>query len=221
MITFKKDLEYYNGVNMMAYSLVRPGTTKVLDIGCGTGLLGKKLKEEKGVESVIGIEKVPEIAREAKLNIDRVYTTDIETTRLDNLVKHFDCIIMSHILHHLRDPWTVIKIYKNYLKDDGYIIASIPNVGHISIIQGLLQGKWEYSTSGLLDVCHMKFFTLEEMTKMFMSSGLKITAIREESAGVTNENKDFVTRLSAAVNVHEEFKKDAFVHVFTTQWEKA
>lgn len=218
---FIKTDSYYKGINQKVFEMVTPGTHKILDVGCGTGELGKKLKEEKNVQQIVGIEIMPEIARQAQDKIDRVLRTDVENVRLDNLNKHFDCIIMSGILHHLKDPWMVLKRFKNYLKDDGYLIASIPNVAHISIIKDLLLGKWEYKNEGILDVCHMKFFSLEEMTKMFASSGYVIKEIEEEIDGLNKENSDFVKRLSAAVTVGPNFQRDSFVLQFVTKWIKA
>ncbi len=40
----------------------------------------------------------------------------------------------------------------------GSIYASIPNVGHITIIEQLLSGTWTYTESGLLDKTHFRFF---------------------------------------------------------------
>ena len=199
---------------MGVYNMITPGTKTILDIGCGTGELGKKLKAEKGVEQVFGIEKNP------KEVLDKIIRSDVEATRIDNFVKHFDCIIMSGILHHLRDPWTVLKVYRNYLKDDGYLVSCIPNVGHISVLRDLLKGKWEYHTEGILDVCHMKFFTLEEMIKMFVECGFEAMAIEEDICGVTPENQDFINRLAASVEVGPNFKRDSFVLQFITKWKK-
>ena len=100
MISFAKSEEYYKGIHHKVFDMVVPGTKRILDVGCGTGELGKKLKEEKKVEQIIGVEIVPEVAREANAKLDRVYTADVEVVQLENFRKHFDCVIMSGILHH-------------------------------------------------------------------------------------------------------------------------
>lgn len=221
MITFTKPDAYYKGIHPKIFEMITPGTQKVLDLGCGTGELGKRLKAEKGVEQVVGIETMPEVAREAKENLDRVIRIDVENVRLDGLAKHFDCIVMSGILHHLKDPWAVVRRFREYLKDDGYVLAAIPNVGHISVIKDLLLGKWNYKTEGILDVCHMKFFTLEEMSRMFVNAGYKPVAVEEEVADFTPENADFIKRLKASVPVGPNFERDSFVLQFITKWAKA
>lgn len=220
MVSFTKNKDYYKGINQKVYDMVPVGAKKLLDVGCGTGEFGKKLKDEKGLEQVFGVEVSPEIASEASEKLDRVFRSDIESTRLDGMRKYFDCIVMSGILHHLRDPWSVLRRMKEYLKDDGCLIAAIPNVAHISMIKELLKGKWCYSDQGILDVCHMKFFTLDEMTKMFSETGYQIEAIDEDIADLTRENMDFIKRLSAAVEVGANFERDSFVFQFVTKWTK-
>lgn len=220
MVSFVKTDDYYRGVNQKVFDMITPGTKKILDVGCGTGEMGKKLKEEKAVEQVIGIEIVPEIAREANSKLDRVFRTDVETARLESMRKYFDCIVMSGILHHLRDPWSVLKRFRDYLKDDGYLVACVPNVAHISIIKDLLKGRWAYKNEGLLDVCHMKFFTLEEMTKMFGSSGYKPVEIQEEIQDFSPENIDLVKRLKSSAEVGPNFSRDSFVFQFISKWVK-
>lgn len=214
MVSFAKSDGYYRGINQRVFEMVTPGTKTVLDVGCGTGELGKKLKDEKRIEQVIGIEIMPEMAREANMKLDRVFRHDAETVRLDNLRHHFDCVIMSGILHHLKDPWTVLKRFRDSLKDDGYLLACVPNVAHVSVVKDLLLGKWNHSTEGILDVCHMKFFTLEELTKMFFSTGYKIVDVQEEIQDYSNENKDFIKRLASAVPVGANFQRDSFVYQF-------
>lgn len=220
MVTFKKDIAYYSGVDPDVLEMVPAGSDWVLDVGCGTGALGKKLKEEKRVKQVIGIELMPEIAREASNSLDRIFRIDAELARLDAMHKHFDCIIMSGILHHLKDPWTVVKRFRNYLKDDGCIVAAIPNVGHISVLKNLLQGKWQYSESGVLDVCHMKFFTLESIISMFAEADFKIDAIKEQISDYTPQNQDFIKRMASSVEVGPNFLRDSFVLQFVTRWKK-
>ena len=50
----------------------------------------------------------------------------------------FDCVIFGDVLEHLFDPWAVIEKVKPYIKQNGVILASIPNVAHISVLAPLL-----------------------------------------------------------------------------------
>jgi hypothetical protein len=55
------------------------------------------------------------------------------------------------------------------------VIASIPNVQHINNIINLMNGNWRYNVNGgLLDATHVRFFTLNEIVKMFNGTGYDI-----------------------------------------------
>ena len=56
---------------------------------------------------------------------------------------------------------------KAIYKENGVILASIPNVAHISVLAPLLAGNWTYTEYGLLDKTHIRFFTFNEMLRMF------------------------------------------------------
>ncbi len=51
---------------------------------------------------------------------------------------------------HLFDPWAVIEKVKPYIKQNGVILASIPNVSHISVLAPLLAGNWTYTEYGFI-----------------------------------------------------------------------
>ena len=42
-------------------------------------------------------------------------------------------------------------------KPGAHVVASIPNVQNIEVLQGLARGAWDYAGSGLLDVTHLRF----------------------------------------------------------------
>ncbi|CAB1073856.1 hypothetical protein D1AOALGA4SA_1975 [Olavius algarvensis Delta 1 endosymbiont] len=86
-------------------------------------------------------------------------------------------IIYGDVLEHLYDPWTVIYEHRIFLKDDGYVIGSIPNIGSLAIVDSLAKGKWTYKESGILDATHLRFFTLHEVKKMFSDCGYQIEEI--------------------------------------------
>ena len=46
-----------------------------------------------------------------------------------------------------------------WLRPDGCIVASMPNVRHHSVVSSLLEGNWSYEPAGLLDETHLRFFT--------------------------------------------------------------
>lgn len=167
---FKKGEGYYKNQGDDLIKLIPKGAKRVLDIGCGRGLIGKRLKEIGKVE-VVGIEVNPAAAEEAKKNLDRVYCVDIEAVKPALDKGYFDCIIFGDVLEHLVNPWQAVKDMKAFLAPDGYVIISLPNIGHWPVIRGLLSGNWEYKGEGTLDITHLRFFTLSSARKMLEDTG--------------------------------------------------
>lgn len=163
---------YYGSANSKLLKHIKDEWKEVLDIGCSEGGLGARIKE-KGIR-VSGIEAFPHAAQKASEKLDHVLQDDIETMELPYKPEQFDCIIFGDVLEHLFDPWAVLEKVKPYLKQGGVILASIPNVAHISVLTSLLAGNWTYTDYGLMDKTHIRFFTFNEILRLFFYSGFNI-----------------------------------------------
>src|SRR5215212_8991017 len=88
--------------------LVPVGARRVLDLGCSTGRLAAALKARQEVE-VVGIEREPSYAAEARRRCDRVIEGDVEDVPTD--LGRFDCLVAADVLEHLVDPWRALEAY--------------------------------------------------------------------------------------------------------------
>jgi 2-polyprenyl-3-methyl-5-hydroxy-6-metoxy-1,4-benzoquinol methylase len=83
------------------------------------------------------------------------------------------------VLEHLFEPEEVLKKYMKYLKKDGGIIASIPNIKNYTILSDLvIRDRFEYRDAGILDRSHLRFFTKKEIINMFERAGMHIIEMR-------------------------------------------
>jgi len=168
---------YYDNVRLDLISLVQGKNNKILEVGCGTGNTGKFLKETGIANYVVGIEVNVEVARVAALNLDAVIPTDIESCK-ESFDRSFDYIILGDVLEHLQDPICVLKVLNGWLKDGKYIIVSVPNVRHHSVVLKLvMQGKWNYEERGILDVTHLRFFTRSSLVQILKDSYFSIIKV--------------------------------------------
>jgi tRNA1(Val) A37 N6-methylase TrmN6 len=69
--------QYYSSIRPEIIKMIPSGCNTILDVGCGTGALGKYLKDN-GVTEISGIEISPEAASEATKVLDSVIEGDIE-----------------------------------------------------------------------------------------------------------------------------------------------
>ena len=156
----------------MCLDLIDAGET-VLDVGCATGYLSSKLKEN-GCK-IIGLEIDPEMAEEARLYCDKVILGNAEVIELPYR-EYFDVILYADVLEHMRNPLEILIRFKSYLKKNGYIVVSIPNVAHWFVRLSLIFGKFNYSSRGcaILDSGHLRFFNLRTIREMLERAGFKI-----------------------------------------------
>lgn len=162
-------------------NMVPNTVSRILDVGCSTGVLGSQLKERGQYVECTGIELDEAMAENAKKTLDRVIVGNIEEIDLPKHLDYgyYDCIIFADVLEHLVNPWDVLKRITSFLDTKGMIVASIPNIEHYSTMLHLLtKGSWPYRERGIHDRTHLRFFTIKNIREMFESAGLEIIDIR-------------------------------------------
>lgn len=169
---FEKDHAYYEFARPELLNLIPTAARRVLDIGCGSGVLGRALKARQEAE-VWGIERDEKIARIAGQRLDRVLCADVEQISEQIPLHYFDAIVCGDVLEHLRHPESLLKRVRQWLTSQGQLIISLPNVRHHSVVSGLLQGDWTYEPAGLLDEDHVRFFTRREIEKLLFRGGFE------------------------------------------------
>jgi 2-polyprenyl-3-methyl-5-hydroxy-6-metoxy-1,4-benzoquinol methylase len=180
----RKHAEYYAALNdHVLNAVIRTGGKKFLDVGCASGVLGAAIKERVPGASVDGIELSASAAANAVEVLDNVYQLDLNRQSLE-LDDRYDGVICGDVLEHLIDPWAVLRRLVGLLKEGGVLVTSIPNIRHYKVLRDLvMKGRFEYRESGILDVTHLRFFTLIEMKKLLEDAGLEISHIEPRVRG--------------------------------------
>jgi 2-polyprenyl-3-methyl-5-hydroxy-6-metoxy-1,4-benzoquinol methylase len=166
----KKIDKYYFENRKDILNLIPEDVKNVLDLGCGSGITWKDTDF-----NVTGIEIVFKVAKFARENISNVIVANVEHLPIHN--GKFDCIVFGDILEHLVNPWYALAKSKEILVNNGYVVASIPNLQYYKIVRKILRDEFEYSDYGILDIDHLRFFTLNTIKDMFRKSGFKILRI--------------------------------------------
>jgi 2-polyprenyl-3-methyl-5-hydroxy-6-metoxy-1,4-benzoquinol methylase len=166
-------LEQTNDAHSLGILSVPRGSS-VLDVGAAAGDVARVLRE-RGC-AVIGIEIDPRAAAAGEQHVDRMIVGDIEHMDLDAELgtQRFDVVLLLDVLEHLREPGRVLGELALRLAPGGRVIASIPNITHAAVRLELLQGRFRYRTTGLLDETHVHFFDSEEVEVLFRRAGLAI-----------------------------------------------
>ncbi len=140
-----------------------PAETSVLDIGAGSGVLGRTL-QDAGIEDVYAIEIDPKTV-ELIRPLYKAVVSDLEALQ----GKQFDVILMLDILEHLPQPFKYLQEVNKHLKPGGRMLISIPNIAHWSMRLSLLFGFFEYTERGHLDKTHLQFFNRRRFLKLSRS----------------------------------------------------
>jgi len=174
-----KGYTYYSGIRWDIIDLVPEGNNRILEVGCGTGSTLIKLKEIHKAQEIYGFELNEEMVQDHIKDINKVIIGDVEQIDPPFQDEFFDFIIFGDVLEHLIEPEKILKKYMKFLKSDGTIIASIPNIKNYTILFDLvIRDKFEYKDVGILDRSHLRFFTKKEIIKMFNGCGMDIIEMR-------------------------------------------
>lgn len=178
-----QDAGHYNDfVLTPLFELVDEAPSRVLELGCAGGAFGAALKEKFPAATVVGIEAGRAAAAKAATRLDRVIHGRIEEVDFaaEGLQPaEFDTVIAADFLEHLVNPWGLLEGLKPWLAPRARVLASIPNVRNVTVAGQLLAGgRFDYAERGLLDITHLRFFTLAGIRGMFEQTGYRLEETR-------------------------------------------
>lgn len=161
---FNTDEDSYNNYVKILSNEV-PDKSVVIDVGCAQGKFGYCLSKKNCI--VYGIERDHVSAKHAisSGNYKDIFIFDVlrmegkEYDRFVSTVKYADVIIIADVLEHMADPTSVLFTILDFLKENGTLLVSVPNIAHADIYLKLMNGIFNYTDLGILDNTHLKFFT--------------------------------------------------------------
>jgi 2-polyprenyl-3-methyl-5-hydroxy-6-metoxy-1,4-benzoquinol methylase len=155
--------------------LLTPPGSDVLDVGTADGHPVVQGLKERGCR-VWGVEIDPEAAAMAAPMCEQMVVGNVEQLDLAEAFgeRRFDVVLCLDVLEHLVEPLPVLRRLASLLTPTGILVASIPNVTHAAVRLQLLDGKFSYTDTGLLDRTHVRFFDRDEVGKLFADAGTTV-----------------------------------------------
>jgi SAM-dependent methyltransferase len=167
-----RELTIYEGVNECVASFVPSSSARILDVGCGTGTLGERLRREQE-RFVVGITYSAEEARLAGTRLSQVICAELNEFDFSGLGT-FDCVVLSHILEHLYHPEDFLQRLKSVLSPESVVVVALPNVLWWRQRIQFMIGRWRYHDWGILDRTHYRFFDSQSSRELLEQAGYEI-----------------------------------------------
>lgn len=169
---------------------IKNGST-VLEFGCATGRMTRYMKESMGCKVYI-VEYDQGAFDQALQFAEDGICDDIMQFRWEDRFAgiSFDAIIFADVLEHLSQPEEVLKRAAAFLKEDGCVFVSVPNVTHNDIVLKMFAERFDYTSTGLLDDTHIHFWGLENIKFLGREAGLSVRSVDGTTcaAGNTEQN---------------------------------
>ena len=143
----------------------------ILDFGCGTGDF--LLKAKSIAKSVTGIEPERRLNQYFKHNNLTVYNS-IDDMPED---KTFDVITLFHVLEHIKDPVSMLKRLKNYMKEKKKSLCIIEVPSSTDALLTLYKNK-AFSVFTYWS-CHLFLFNENTLKKCVEDAGIKTLKIEQ------------------------------------------
>jgi 2-polyprenyl-3-methyl-5-hydroxy-6-metoxy-1,4-benzoquinol methylase len=143
----------------------------VLDVGCASGYLGTTCPDNifYGVDgNAEAVAEAKKVYKDAKLiNLNDVPSQPV-------FEEKFDVIVFADILEHLLYPEDILKHFKYYLKPEGRVVVSLPNIALWRNRINLLLGNFDYTDFGTMDRTHLHLYTFRSAQKLLKDAGFRI-----------------------------------------------
>jgi methionine biosynthesis protein MetW len=147
---------------------------KVLDLGCGNGLIMERIRDAGNI--VIGVEISKAGILESRKKGFKVYELSLNYQWSKRIREKFDVVFAGEIIEHIFDTDKFLTNVKGVLHDGGNLIVTTPNLASLGRRIALLFGRNPYieTTCRLDDAGHIRYFTLKTLTNLLEENSFKV-----------------------------------------------
>ena len=148
-----------------------PHGAKVLDLGCGTGVVGQALRAKAC--QVVGVDTDFPGAGEGLVDF---YPHDLANNTLPVSLVRFSHVLLLDVVEHMPDPEAFVANLRKACNEGEppVFVVSTGNVAFCVIRLVLLLGAFNYGARGILDRTHKRLFTFSSLKQLFEEHGFQV-----------------------------------------------
>jgi 2-polyprenyl-3-methyl-5-hydroxy-6-metoxy-1,4-benzoquinol methylase len=204
----EKAPDYFSNIRKDLINLIDANAKdlKILEVGAAYGETLYYLKQNGIAAEAVGVDIFEDTKNKQNYKpLDRFIFGDIEKIELPEYNQYFDLILLPDVLEHLFEPKSVLETLKKYLKEDGKIIISMPNIRYYSALYKIVfKGDFRYEESGIFDYTHVRFYCRKNIQELLETAGYKV--LKQESS-IKNYQGKSISKLINLITfgIFEEF----------------
>jgi GT2 family glycosyltransferase/2-polyprenyl-3-methyl-5-hydroxy-6-metoxy-1,4-benzoquinol methylase len=216
MHVYRREIDGAQRTSLSVLASHVPAGARVLDLGTGSGALGKYLQSQ-GTTDIDGVTYNAAEAEVAGPGYRRIVVADLDEGSWPQqfVGQQYDFIVCADVLEHLKRPEAVLAACRDLLAPAGRLLISIPNVAYGGLIAELLSGEFAYREEGLLDSTHLRFFTQRSLLRFLAQHGWAVDQVEHiERLLHESEFKVAFDSLPPAVARHLLASREALTYQF-------
>jgi 2-polyprenyl-3-methyl-5-hydroxy-6-metoxy-1,4-benzoquinol methylase len=204
----EKAPDYFSNIRKDLINLIDANAKdlKILEVGAAYGETLYYLKQNGIAAEAVGVDIFEDTKNKQNYKpLDRFIFGDIEKIELPEYNQYFDLILLPDVLEHLFEPKSVLETLKKYLREDGKIIISMPNIRNYSALYKIVfKGDFKYEESGIFDYTHVRFYCRKNIQELLETAGY--TILKQESSIKNYQGKSLSKLINLiTLGIFEEF----------------
>jgi len=148
--------------------------TRVLNLGCGTGLFEEALARRHPATVVVGLDVTQQMLREAKAKSGDSSSTFFLNALAEELPfasAQFDAVVCANAFHHFRRPARVLQEARRVLCPGGWLVL-------VDWCDDYLTCKLFDCWLRLVDRAHFRTYGLRDCAEMLTAAGFRVESPR-------------------------------------------